>query len=67
MNYSLNLIIALPLKETLSLTLFLIKINFQLNKNNLIYFLYVQSSDLTTEQHSVYFKTFQVFQDLLHV
>lgn len=32
MNYSLNLIIALPLKETLSLTLFLIKINFQLKK-----------------------------------
>lgn len=32
MNYSLNLIIALPLKETLSLALFLIKINFQLKK-----------------------------------
>lgn len=29
--------------------------------------MYVQSSDLTIEQHSVYFKTFQVFQDLLHV
>lgn len=54
MNYCLNSIIALPLKETLSLTLFLIKINFQLKKQFNLFFFYVQSSDLTIEQHSVY-------------